>query len=197
MADVKNNPFRVQMKIVADIKKTGEGAQVVKGRGEDVRPRVDITTNIETGGFDKQAGNTSLRDGLKASGNAGAAVPVGKGGGVLGHLLATKPDALPDADQLSNADLKRLLEPHKGKPLVVTTWDREEADNLTDASKKQSVGDTRGVLVGVDAEGIRLQRNGRVETVRTEFWALARVRLDDDKGGVLAQDPSYPKLFSD
>lgn len=193
------DPFSVKMKLVADIARKGENATPIVSKREDVRPRVDIKTEVETGQqrFEGNTGTTTSRDAQKIATSTGGAVNVGQGGGVLGHRLQTMQSGLADPDALGHEKLAALLAPHVGRPVVVTTYDRDEASDLAEAAKKHGVGDTRGTLVGVNAEGIQLKKDGRIETVRTEFWHLARIRLDDDAGTVLAQDPAYPKHFVD
>jgi hypothetical protein len=163
---------------------------------------VDIQTEVETGHegkgkFEGSTGKTSNEDSRNiARQQPGSAVAVGKGNGVLGHLLNTAPvTSLPHPDTLTHAQLKALLTPYVGQRIALTTYDREDASTLADAAKKHSVGDTVGTLVGVVPDGVVLKKDGRDSTVNHEFWAYARIKLED--GTVLAQDPSYAKHFSD
>jgi hypothetical protein len=70
------DPFQVKFKLVADINKKGEGARVVPDTVRETKPRVDIKTEVETGGakpiktrqddgkaqFDHTAGNASATE---------------------------------------------------------------------------------------------------------------------------------------
>ncbi len=197
MGDMKVKGVSVQVRLVADVERTGEGAKVVKhgGGGGEVRSRVEIAADD---GFKGTAAGTGR---LPASlpGDNKSPVAVGAGKGVLGHLLsAAVTPSVADPGQLSAAELKALLQPFFGRPVVVTTYDKDDASSLKDALKAQSVGDTRGTLVDVGPEGLVLEHEGgKQDTVRGEYWAVARIRLDDGDRRVVAQDPSYPKLFAD
>src|SRR5262245_35981024 len=112
----------VKFKIVADINRKGENARVVSNptTTTENKPRVDIKTEVETFGA---GGKATTSQGTKAVGNSGGSVSVGKGGGVLGHLLtqATPPAEIPDTTKMSNAELKKALEPYFGHAVAVTT----------------------------------------------------------------------------
>jgi hypothetical protein len=201
----------VKLKLVADINRKGEGARVVHNPvRQEVRPRVDIKTEVETGQSDKgdtgdkgrfegMARGTSAQEQTKIAKDttgAGTAVPVnvGKGGGVMGMLLQQKA-AVPDPEAMTWQQLRVALTPHFGKAVVVTNYDREEASNLAQAAKSHSIGDNFGTLRDVKEDGVVLEKDGALSTVKREFWAIARIKTT--AGEVIAQDPAYPKHFSD
>ncbi|HEY4223894.1 MAG TPA: hypothetical protein VGO62_21210 [Myxococcota bacterium] len=183
----------VKMQLVADIAKKGEGAKVVKNAPvAPVQARVDITTDVDTGGaFDKKSGSA---DGTRTIGNG---APVGAGGGVVGFRIQSAREAPPLAnpDALSTAELRALLAPYTGRSVVVTNYDRD-AGSLARAVKQGDVADTRGVLMGVSDDGIQLKKDGKVNTVQKEFWVTAQIRLDDHEQTALARDPDYSKHYA-
>lgn len=191
----------VKFKLVADINRRGDGAKVVTHPvQQEVRPRVDIKTEVETGQSDNKgrfegtSRGTSTEEQRKISKDAAAPVAVGKGGGVMGMLLQQKA-AVPDPEAMTWQQLRVALTPHFGKAVVVTNYDREEAQNLAQAAKSSSIGDNFGVLRDVKADGVVLEKDGALLTVKSEFWAIARIKTT--AGEVLAQDPAYSKHFSD
>jgi hypothetical protein len=187
----------VKFKLVADIHRKGEGATVVTNPvRQEVRPRVDIKTEVETGkgGFEGTGRGTSTDEQAKIAKDAAAPVQVGKGGGVMGMLLQQKA-AVPDPEAMTWQQLRVAIAPHFGKAVVVTNYDREEAKNLAEAAKSSSIGDNFGVLRDVKADGVVLEKDGALLTVKSEFWAIARIKTT--AGEVIAQDPAYPKHFSD
>src|SRR5688572_28661657 len=155
--------FDVKFKLVADINRKGEGARVVPDTVRETKPRVDIKTEVETGGakpikakqddgrghFDHAAGATNTSDVPVQAGPPSA----GKGTGVLGHLIGMK-RSIPDPEAVTWQQLRAALEPHFGKPVVVTNYDREEATSLAQA--KNTLGDNEGILRNVTAEGVEL-----------------------------------------
>jgi hypothetical protein len=188
--------LKVSFKLVADVRKPGEGVSragtpaPLVAKSERTKPRVDIKTEVET--YDAKPGRT---DGARVSGVNGK-VNVGAGGGVLGHLLATKSEKadVPDPKKLNASELRALLAPYVGQEVVVTNHDKDTT--LAVAAKKGDVADARGILVGVDDEGsIQLKKDGRVNEVSSEYWAFARIRVDG--GPVIAQDPAYPRHYSE
>jgi hypothetical protein len=196
----------VKLKLVADINRKGEGASVVHNPvRQEVRPRVDIKTEVETGQsakgdqgrFEGMTRGTSAQEQTKiAKDTTGTTAPVnvGKGGGVMGMLLQQKA-AVPDPEAMTWQQLRVALTPHFGKAVVVTNYDREEASNLAQAAKSHSIGDNFGTLRDVKEDGLVLEKDGALSTVKSEFWAIARIKTT--AGEVLAQDPAYPKHFSD
>jgi hypothetical protein len=195
MGDLKVGNLSVQMKLVADVQRKGEGAKVIHNPpSQPTAPRVDIKMEVET--YDRKAGTSTAASTSGLPKTTGAPVKVGAGGGVLGHLLATKNEAVPDTTKLSNAELKKHLEPFLGQPVVVSNYDKDEHASLADAAKKGGVADQRGILKGMSDEGLLLEINGKPSTMQTEFWALARIKIDAPDGKVLAQDPAYAKTYS-
>jgi hypothetical protein len=187
----------VKFKLVADINRKGEGANVVNNPvREDNKPRVDIKTEVETGKgkFDGTGTGTSAQDAEKIAKQSGGAVAVGKGGGVVGMLIATKRD-IPDPEAMSWQQLRTALQPHFGKAVLITSYDRDEAKNIAEAAKSSSIGDNFGILRDVKEDGVVIEKDKQLLTVKTEFWAIARIKTAE--GEVLAQDPAYPKHFTD
>jgi hypothetical protein len=194
----KVRDLSVQVKLVADIQRKGEGAKVVQSPvREDVKPRVDIRTEVETGGFEgKNSARTSAGElGKVSTAPVTQSVATSQGKGLLGHRLSTT--LLPDPTKLTTAELKALLEPHFGRSVSVTTYDREEAATLAEAVRTHNLGDAHGILRGVTDEGLVLEKDGRVHTTNSEYWAIARIKVTGDDAKVVAQDPSYPRLFQD
>lgn len=195
--------------LVADIAKKGEGAKVVtQAPTTGATSRVEAKVDVETGGAKPVSStstaplpSTTAAQAQKIPTQAGGAVNVGKGGGVLGHLLAQKStSALPDPAAVPWQELRAALAPFFGKNVVVTSYDKDEASSLAQAAKSASLGDTHGVLKDVTAAGIVLQTANQREpaVVQSEYWAVARVRLNEAGDlRALAQDPSYPKHFTD
>jgi hypothetical protein len=197
MSNVSLGKHQVSIKLVADVAKKGEGAKIVQNpASKDAGARVGITTDVETY---QSGGKATQQAGENVVGTQGKSVEVTKGAGVLGHLLKAQAAAqVPDPASLNTAQLRELLAPHFGKPITVTSYDKEDAATLAEAKKSHSIGDTHAVLVNVTDEGLVLKKDGKESTLHTEFWALARIRLNEDGArDVIAQDPSYPKHFVD
>lgn len=187
----------VTIRVVADLQKKAENATPVTARGNvgTVTSRVEVKTQVETGGATAYAGangRTTAADAQKIStGKAGP--PPTQGGGVLGFLLkgAAAP-ATPDPTKATLADLKA----HVGKEVVVTTFDREAFSALKEAARKGDVADTKAVLLGVTPEGLLLADDARGKNKRvlqTEFWAVARVTVADT---AVLQDPAWSSVYS-
>ena len=187
----------VKFKLVADINKKGEGATVVKNPArEEIKPRVDIKTEVETGKgkFEGTGTGTSSAEAEKIARQSGGGVAVGKGGGVVGMLIAIKRD-IPDPEAMSWQQLRTALQPHFGKAVVITNYDRDEAKTLAEAAKSNSIGDNFGILRDVKEDGVVIEKDKQLLTVKNEFWAIARIKTAE--GELLAQDPAYPKHFTD
>ncbi len=192
----------VTVRLVADLQKKAEHATPITGKSPvgPTTARVDVKTQVETGGAAPKAATYSGANGTVSARQAQhisdgkSGPPPTRGGGVLGFML-NQAGAIPAAVDPTKATLKDLTA-HVGQEIVVTTWDKEGFASLKEAARKGDVADTKAFLLGITPEGLVLAddvkgKNKRV--LQTEFWAVARVSVGD---AAVLQDPAWASTYS-
>lgn len=215
---IRAGNVELQMKLVADLQRKGEGAKVVPGAGGKTTARVDIKTEVETGGAKEvqakgtptaeraavfQGGGSLDKKGLEQVPTETTLAQRSQQGGVLGfrmgQLVADKTTAGAasgfDPTKATAEDLRAFV----GQRMTITTWDKDEASSLAEAAKKGMVIDTVGVLVDVTPEGLVLKDDPKSKETRellSEYWDLARVKVHGDDGTKVALlHPDYDRVY--